>query len=393
VKIGSGKNILAVHNKYMTPGGEDKSHVIEKEMLQHLGFEVFEYLQDNRKVSKIGKTRTAFRSIWSTKTYKDVTKIIEENDIDIVVIQNFFPLISPSIYYAAKKFDVHVIQYLRNFRLLCPSADFYRNGDVCEECLGKTFQYPAIKYGCYKNSRLGSSSISIMNYVHKVAGTWENKVSLYLALTEFGMEKFIEGGLPKDKILTKPNFLHPDPGVGTHHKNQAVCIGRLSEEKGIRTLINAWNKLEEPINLVILGNGPLESLILKAQEKDKRIIYKGNVSTKEVYNTLKESLFMVFTSECYEGMPRTLIEAFATGTPVISSDIGSMSSMIEHATNGLHFQPGNVVDLVNTIHKLLQDEQLRKRLSVNSRNDYLKKYTREANKLYYEQIFKKLQII
>ena len=390
MEICEDKNVLAVHNKYLVSGGEDKSHIVEKEMFDYMGSNVYDYTIDNKKIAEIGKTKTAIRSIWSRKSYDNLNTIIREKEIDLIIVQNFFPLISPSLFYVAEKNNVPTIQFLRNYRLLCPSADFFRNGEVCEKCLGKKFQYPSIKHKCYKNTALGSSTIASMNFIHKILGTWDDKVSLYIALTEFAKKKYIEGGLPKDKILIKPNFLYPDPGVGKHDGDYIIFVGRLSVEKGVRTLLKAWSKFKGSTNLIILGEGPLESEVREANQIDSRIQYKGNVSTEKVFYYLKRSKFMVFTSEWYEGMPRTLIEAFATGTPVVSSDIGSMSTMIKDGRNGIHYEPGNVNQLYRFISDLISNDQLRRKLGFQAREDYLESFTRSANLKFYKKVFDKV---
>ncbi len=387
MEIGKGKRVLAVHNKYLIPGGEDISHINEKELLEHLGFEVLEYISDNKNIQDIGKIRTALRSIWSRKSYFELDQILKDNKIDLIIVQNFFPIISPSLFHVAEKNNVPVVQYLRNYRLICPSADFYRNGKVCEECLGKSFQYPSIKYKCYKNSTFGSGTIATMNFIHKILGTWDKKITLYIALTEFAKNKYIEGGLPHEKIFLKPNFLHPDPGEGSHDEDYIIFIGRLSEEKGVSTLLKAWKKVEGKTKLFILGAGPLEQEVRQACQIDSRIQYKGKLSTEESYRYLKKSKLIVFTSEWYEGMPRTLIEAFATATPVISSNIGSMSKMIEHNKNGIHFKPGDINDLGRAINDLNNDSFLRHKIGFQARKDYLKYYTRSANLEFFNDFY------
>lgn len=386
MEIGKGKKVLAVHNKYLIPGGEDKSHKSEIKIFEYLGFEVLEYHLDNRNVQKLGKFRTALRSIWARKPYLDIDKILQNESIDLIIVQNFFPLISPSVFYAAKKNKIPIIQYLRNYRLICPSADLFRSGNICEKCLGRSFQLPSIKFKCYKNSFLGSGTVATMNFIHKILGTWNERITLYIALTEFAKDKYIEGGLPGHKIFIKPNFLYPDPGEGPHDEDYIIFIGRLSEEKGVKTLLDAWKMLDVETNLVIIGSGPLKYHIEQACEIDNRIRYLGNLPTEKVFKYLKKAKLLVFPSEWYEGMPRILIEAFATATPVISSNIGSMSSMIQHNRNGIHFKPGDVNDLEKVLRVLNNNRVLRHKIGTQARKDYLKHYTRSANLIYLQNL-------
>lgn len=380
--------ILAVHNKYLIGGGEDQSFAAEVNLLKKKGHEIYEYLEDNSKIKSLGKLRTAFRTIWSVEAYRQIIDIYATFPFDLVYVQNFFPLVSPSIYYAARRLNVPVIQFLRNYRLLCANGYFFRDGKVCELCLGKYFPVYGIKYGCYRDSRMGSITLAAMVGIHRLLNTWSDKVDLYITLTKFAKDKFVEGGLPDHKIIVKPNFISTDPGIGQHRGNYALYIGRLSPEKGIHTLINAFQMLPQDIHLQIAGDGPLIEFVKQKIKVNKNIEYIGSIPNQQVVEKMQDATLLVFPSEWYEGMPRTIIEAFAVGLAVVSSDLGAMSSMISHQKNGLLFKPGNASDLAQQVQWIFNHAKVREKMSRNARAEFEAKYTAERNYEMVDQILR-----
>src|SRR5262249_8455065 len=155
---------------------------------------------------------------------------------------NTFPLMSAAAYYAARAEDVSVVQTLHNFRLCCANALLFRQGEVCEACLGKAAPWRGIVHRCYRDSRTASAAVAAMIAVHRTLGTWRSAVDVYIARTESSRRKLVEGGLPAGKIAVKPNFAYPDPRQGTGKGNYAVYVGRLSAEKGVATLLDAWRR-------------------------------------------------------------------------------------------------------------------------------------------------------
>jgi glycosyltransferase involved in cell wall biosynthesis len=198
-------------------------------------------------------------------------------------VQNFFPLISPAVYYAARAEGVPVVQTLRNYRLLCSNGLFFRDGHVCEDCLGKTLPWPGVIHACYRESRAGTVPVAAMISIHRALRTWTRMVDVYIALTEFARQKFPEGGLPAKRIVTKPNFVHPDPGPGEGQGGYAMFVGRLSSEKGVGTLLEAWERLGGRIPLKVVGDGPLASRMIEASRKPLGIEWLGRRPLEEVY--------------------------------------------------------------------------------------------------------------
>ena len=281
--------LLSVHNTYKIRGGEDESRESEEKLLRERGHTVDVYEESNDRIQDLNAAQLAIKTVWSQETYKNISIKLNRQPYDIIHVQNFFPLISPAVHYAAKKSGIPVVQTLRNYRLLCPNALFFRSGKVCEDCLGKAIPWPGVMHSCYREDAAASTAVATMITAHKALKTWTRTVDLFVTLTEFSRQKFIEGGLPADKIVVKPNFVFPDPGVGGGHGNYALYVGRLSVEKGIDTLIDAWNQLNIEIPLKIVGDGPLLNQVEKAARCLPQIELLGRRPLAEVHDLMGEA--------------------------------------------------------------------------------------------------------
>lgn len=371
--------ILIAHNYYQQKGGEDGVFHTEAELLQAYGHEVYRYTVDNSLINQLGSFKTAKATIWNSETYQFLRSFIQRERIQVVHFHNTFPLISPSAYYAAKDENVPVIQTLHNYRLLCLNAEFYREGNVCEKCLKQPLPIAGMQHSCYRNNRLASAVVASMLTIHRGLRTWENVVNCYIALTAFSQKKFIDSGFPEDKVVIKPNFVNPDPGIGSGNSGYALFVGRLSSEKGLSTLLKAWQNLNKDINLKIVGNGPLEQDVIESTSNIDCIEVLGRLPSSEVYHLMGEAGFLIFPSEWYEGLPRTIIEAFAKGTPVIASSIGSVAELVDHGRTGLLFEPGNAEDLATQIRWMISHPEELARMRQEARAEFESKYTAEIN--------------
>jgi glycosyltransferase involved in cell wall biosynthesis len=370
--------ILCIHNRYQIRGGEEECYEAEVNLLRSRGHIVDTYEENNDSITTLGSFRTAIRTIWSGKSYQAIKLQLIDQTYDIVHVQNFFPLISPSIYYAAKDQGVPVIQTLHNYRLICPNAKFFRDNRVCEDCLSQSIPLSGLIHGCYRESRAASASVVAMIAIHRALQTWIKMVDRYIVLTEFAREKFIQGGIPAEKLVVKPNFV-PDPGIGQGRGGYALYAGRLSSEKGIGLILSAWEQLGNKIPLIIIGDGPLADQVAKVQKTVPGIEWLGRKPLEDVYALLKEASFLVFPSQWHEGLPRIIIESFAVGTPVVAANLGSMSNLIQPGHTGLHFQAGNTEDLIAKIEWLLSEPLQLSQMRQKARAEYESKYTAEQN--------------
>lgn len=371
--------ILLVHNYYQLSGGEGLVFKAEAELLKSRGHTVLEYTAYNNQLKQIHPITAASKMIWNRRAYQDIHELIVKNDIQVAHFHNTFPLISPAAYYAARAAGAVVIQTLHNYRLLCPNALFFRQGRPCEDCLGQEIPWSGIVHRCYRNSLVSSAGAATMLSVHRVTKTWETAVDTYIALTSFAKNKFIQGGLPASKISVKPNFLSSDPGYQAGAGQYALYVGRLSVEKGIDTLLAAWKDLGTDVPLKIIGDGPFANAVNTAAQNNPGIEWLGFQPMEEVYKHMKNALFLVFPSLWYEGLPRTIIESFAAGTPVIASNLGAMSSLIQHGISGWHFEAGNAVSLMSTVRLQMAHRERLSRMRSTTRKTFEDFYTADQN--------------
>ncbi len=374
--------ILACHNRYLQTGGEDLSFDDEVELLRTRGHEVIVYERNNQELQELGTARMLSKLFWNREAYNDVKQLIEKHRPDVMHCTNTFPLMSVAVYDAAKEYDVPVVQALRNYRVFCANSVCVLNGKPCDKCLGKRFAYPAALNRCYRNSWLASTAVASLQAYLRTANPWKDKVHVMYTLSKFARAKLVEAGIPADKIYVKPNFvIDPmEPVVAsTKPRDYAVFAGRLSHEKGIATLMAAWEKLESPLKLVVLGDGPLGEVVRKAAEKDERIIWKGRRERDEVLKTIGESRFLIIPSISFETFGRTIIEAYSMNTPVIGSDDGAIAENIVNGKTGLTFQTGNADDLAAKVIQLSADESLLRAMRVAAGQRYQEFYTEEEN--------------
>jgi glycosyltransferase involved in cell wall biosynthesis len=378
-------SVITVHNRYLMRGGEDEVFESEARLLQDRGCRVQAISQEMTYPRGVaGKVRVAVNAVWSKPWHDDFSSTLSEIRPDVVHVHNFFPLISPAIYYACRDAGVPVVQTLHNYRLLCPGATFYRDGHVCEDCLVHGLERSVI-HGCYRDSRLGTATAAVMLKVHRQRNTWTEAVNRYIALTEFSRRKFIEGGLPADRIVVKPNFVLPDPGPGTGSRDYAIFVGRLVDLKGVPTMLAAWKRLSKPIPLVIAGDGPYRPQ-LEAELAGKglsAVQYRGRLSRPETLAAIQGAKFLIFPSEWYEGFPVTIAESFACGTPVIASRLGSMPDIVADGSTGLHFEAGNADDLAQKVEWAWSNGGEIETMSRAARAEFEARYTADRN---YEQL-------
>jgi len=266
---------------------------------------------------------------------------------------------------------------LHNYRLLCVNALFFRQGQICEACLGR-FPWRGVVHGCYRDSRPASIVVAGMLTLHRTLGTW-GLVDRFIALTAFAREKFLEAGFSPEKVVVKPNFVHPDPTPGNGQGGYALFVGRLSPEKGVKTLLEAWRRLEGRLSLKIVGDGPLQGEVSRLAQEVLGVEVLGRKGTEKVYALMGEASFLVFPSEWYEGFPKVLVEAFAKGLPVLTSALGSQGSIVEHGRTGLHFRPGDPEDLAAKVEWLLSHPAELVWMGKEARAEYEAKYTAEKN--------------
>ena len=273
-----------------------------------------------------------------------------------------------------------MVQTLHNYRLFCPAATFFRDGHVCEECVQHTL-WRSVRYACYRNSRPATATVALMLAVHRRRRTWTRQVDCYIALTEFSRRKFIEAGLPAEKVVVKPNFVHPDPRARNGRGEYALFVGRLSPEKGLHTLLDAWQRLRDRVPLRIVGDGPLRpELEADASRRGlSGVSFDGRLPHDQTLEAMKGARFLVFPSEWYEPFGLTIAEAFACGVPVVASRLGAIEEIVEDGRTGLHFTPGDPDVLAAKVEWAWTHPERMEEMGRAARAEYEAKYTAERN--------------
>ncbi len=381
--------VLLLHNCYQLAGGEDAVVQAEKALLEAKGHQVtLLEIRNDELTSILKKANAAVSAIYSLASKQRVSAEIAHFCPDLVHVHNFFPLLSPSVYDACRNAGLPVVQTLHNYRLGCPNAMFLRQGKVCEDCLGKRMPWPGIVHGCYRGSRAQSAITATMLAVHWLRETWQERVDAYIVLTAFQQEKMVQAGLPREKIHVKPNYVSEPEQFG-HTKvfgDYALFVGRLSREKSVTTLIDAYRHKDLRIPLKIVGDGPLhESLQADVQRAglENGIEFLGQQDKSAVLTLMHKARFLVFPSIWYETFGLTMVEAFACGLPVLASRLGSMAEIVEDGVTGLHFEAGNSADLADKIQWANEHPEEMISMGKNARRVYEAYYTPEIN---YQQL-------
>jgi glycosyltransferase involved in cell wall biosynthesis len=371
--------VLSVHNSYQLPGGEDLVFAQEADLLRAHGHQVVLYQASNDQVTGMNPLVLLGKTIWNRQIEGELRALMQREKPDIMHVHNTFPVISPAAYYAANAEGVPVVQTLHNYRLLCPSATLFRDGHVCEDCVGKEIPWPGVMHSCYRSSRMATAAGAAMLATHNYKKTWTKAVSGYIALTEFARDKFVQAGYPAEKILVKPNYLQVDPGLGEGKGNYALFVGRLTPEKGIGTLLEAWRQIGHELPLQIAGDGPLASDVEKGAAGMEGVSWLKWLPRPEILQKMKDASVLILPSTWYEGFPMILAEAFAVGLPVIASNLGSMSSIVTHQRTGLHFESDHAGGLADAVRWWIGHPAETARMRVQARLEYEAKYTAAVN--------------
>jgi len=384
-------SVLVIHNRYQQPGGEDAVVRAEVDLLRSAGNRVALYTRNNSDIAGYGllqKASLLASTTWNRKTHADIRALIRQHRPDVAHCHNFLPLVSPSAYYACKSAGVPVVQTLHNYRLLCPAGTLFTNGRRCEGCSQSAAN--AIRRGCYRNSRLQTAAISLLLGTHRLRATWKRSVDAYITPSAFCRDYFVAAGLPEAKVHLKRNFLAHDPGQRTDRGDYALFVGRLSPEKGVLEMIEAWRQLPE-VKLLVAGDGPLcYEARDAARHTNGYVKLLGQLTPKDTLARIRGARFLVFPSRWYEPFGMGLLEAAASGVPAIASRIGAIPELVADHRTGLLFDPDNFSELVERVrwawtHPAEMDE-----MGSAARQLYLQHFTADKNYDALMNIYRKL---
>jgi glycosyltransferase involved in cell wall biosynthesis len=371
--------ILVAHNRYQQAGGEDTVVAEEVRMLQERGHSVHQYTVDNDNITGMWRQAVAAtRSFYSRPVFRELTNLLASFEPEVLHVHNFFPTISPAIYFAAVECGVPVVQTLHNYRLLCANAMLFRDGRPCEDCVGHSF-LPGVLHACYRGSRAGSAIVGASTTVHAALGTWSNRIDRYIVLTQFAAQKLGSDRIPAEKIRIKPNFAS-DRGRGPGQGGFALYVGRLSSEKGIETILAADSSGYLPTPVHIVGDGPLRVDVERACARPgSRLVYLGRMLRSQVVEQMQNAVVLLVPSLCYEGFPVAMVEALSFGLPIIASRIGGLPEIVQDGHSGLLFEPGNPSALLQVLSSFAGDTSRIEEMRQACRNQFDLNYTEQRN--------------
>lgn len=363
--------ILQVHNTYTSKTGEETVVEEEKKILEKHGHEVIQFVKDNSELGAFSLTQKLkmYGSLLSSKIIAtELADYIDAEQPDVCHVHNTFPIITPVVYEVCQAKKLPVVQTLHNYKMVCTNSIMFREGEVCEECLGKNL-YNSIKFKCYRNSYLATAVQAHVIQHHRNKGTWQQQVDRYVCLTDFQKDKLIYGGLPADKVTVKPNFISHS-GLPVVQEDFFLFVGKIGDYKGLQDLLYLFRHNSHS-KFILIGNSEEPEQF----DEFNNVVYLGEQGTAVVLDHMRRCKAVIFPSLNYEGMPMVLLEAFSHKKPVISRDRGAMSSMIKAGYNGLKYE--ELDDLVDAVKQFEEDGALVDELGENAYSEYLEKYSEE----------------
>ncbi len=373
-------NILVIHNHYQQRGGEDAVVEAETALLRSKGHTVHLYKANNTDVRTglLEQVKLFRNSLYNRSSSREVARFIADQAIDVVHVHNVTPLISPSVLAGAASAGAAVVQTLHNFRLACAPAILFRDGHNCTQCI-KGSPLWAVVHACYRDSRRASFAVASGILLHRALGTYRRNVDQFIALTQFARDQFIEIGLDSSRIAIKPNFLMQDPGLGPRAGGYALFAGRITQEKGVATLLRAWETHKPGLRLLIAGDGPAAGMLAPYRDSQGPICWLGHQGAEAMAQHMANAEMLVIPSEWYEGFPMVVVEAYARGLPIVASRLGGLNELIVDGVTGAHFTAGDAESLARAVTSLSTNKTLQEECSRNARTHFLQRYSHEAN--------------
>lgn len=393
--------ILAVNKFYYMKGGSEAYYFSLNNLCIEKGHDIVPFsmkdeknfhseFQDNfinnvnyQDMSLKTKVVNSAKIVYSVEAYNKIKKITCNTKPDIAHLHIFQHQLSPSIIHGLRKCGIPIVNTVHDLKVMCPNYKMLNNKGICEECKGSKY-YRCFLNSCVKNSKLNSIVNTLEAYLHKFLKSYE-LVDMYICPSEFFRKKLIEFGIAVNKTVHIPNFIDIKEFEPCYEaEDYFVYMGRLSEEKGISTLIEAMNEVKAS-KLYVLGSGHLEVELMK-QVKDSKldnVEFLGFKTGEELENIIRKSKFVVIPSICYENCPMSVIEAMAYGKSVIGSNIGGIPELIQDEITGLIFKSGDKNDLASKINYLLNNPRICNEMGISGRKRAEDCYDKE---IHYEKI-------
>ena len=373
--------IVQVHNRYRYGGGEDDVFVTTCNLLKNNGITVYllETKSEGLDSTLFHKVNAFISGIYSFSAAQKMNQMVSQNRPDLVHIHNIYPLLSPSILVSCRRAGIPVVMTCHNFRLICPVATLFSDGKICERCVDRK-EYWCVLKNC-RGTFSESVAYALRSFFARSLGLFKKNVTIYIAVSEYVKSRLVSSGFDKDLITVIPNMVNiPKTNVEPTNGKYVAYIGRISEEKGIKTLLAAASRVPN-MQLLLAGNGPLLPEYKRCVQKNANFI--GRLNKQQLVSFYQHARFIVVPSEWYETFGLVVAEAMSHGLPVIASRIGGLPELVEDGVTGLLFEPGNSEDLAGKMKLLWDNSDLCKKMGEAGRD----KATREYNEnIYYKRL-------
>lgn len=369
--------VLQLHNLHQATGGA--YHVLEQEadLLTAAGHTVEHLLEPAAEDSGRGALSMGVAAVWNRAACRQLAATIDQFQPDVVHVHTPFPLQSPAVFRVASGKGIPTVTTVHGYRYSCVGGICLRDGTPCEDCVGSTLKLSGIRHRCYHNSLGASTALTLSLVGHRAIGTWARHVDRYIALTGFGRDLLVRDGFPANRVVVKPNAV-PDPGPPVPQSERdgyALFVGRLVEEKGIRTLLRAWQAMPAGLDLYVAGDGPLRDVVEAAAKDNPAVRVLGWCDADRIAELQARASLTLVPSEWYEAGPLVILQALAAGTPVLTSDLPNLcDSLLEHDA-GRAFRTGDPASLATAATELLTAEPERQALGLRARALYELKHT------------------
>jgi glycosyltransferase involved in cell wall biosynthesis len=372
--------VVLVYNHFRTPGGDAVMFEAEADLLRRRGWRVATVSDATPDVlGAAQRVALGAEAVWSRRWRRRFHTVMTRLRPDVVHVHNTFPVMSPSVLYAAKEGGARVVQTLHDFRLVCPSAICYRDGAPCEDCVGRQVAWPALAHGCYRGSRVQSAAPVAMLAMHRALGTWDRAVDRFLAPSTSQVDVLVRGGIPAERIRVVPNFVDPDPGLGGADRPYCLFVGTLSEHKGVGIMLEAWAGLSD-VPLKVVGSAPTRGEDARSGPREVAgVEFLGRRPRREVLQLMRAARLLIVPSTWYEVAPMAILEAFACGVPVVASRVGSLIELVEDGVQGLLFSPGDARDLAAKVRGAWDHREETERMGAEARCTYERRFTADAH--------------
>jgi glycosyltransferase involved in cell wall biosynthesis len=378
--------ILQVHTQYREQGGEDAVVRAEGELLAAAGHEVVVHMARNPS-GAVATGASLATSAWNPLAARQLHDLARRVRPDVAHVHNTWFALSPSVLTALAAAAVPVVMTLHNYRLVCANANLFRDGHVCEDCVG-SHPWHGVRHRCYRGSLVASIPAAGTIALHRALGTWNRHVRLFLALNEFARTRFIRGGLPADKVHVKPNFVS-DPGSRPSPPSRSrtvLFVGRLESEKGVETLLDAWDAWgSSGYELVLIGDGRLRPALQRRARPGIRLT--GSLPREAVLAWMLRSRALVFPSVLYEGQPLAVVEAFGCGLPVLASGLGGNVELFRGWGEDWLVAPGQQVAWTEALRRL-EDADRVDQSGVDARRLYERCFSEQTARRLLEEAYR-----